>query len=296
MVVRLQPGQRTLLEGQRALNLAYLCRVCYQQIVRSDPHDIRSRAAMGVTRYTYTVTGTSKKSYISINMSQKRVSTILSRLGEVSENDRLFLEQFFTGHPKFNEKFANYAQRMVIALTPQKTPAVHLVKRDNSVVPISTLFKTKSVVSDQTEAFRNAVWLQCRATPAPGVCELCQEPLLPAQSLHVDHDKPLFCEILAEFLNTHNIALRDVKVVKDRNNIYQLSNIQLRETWEAYHYASAKLRVIHAKCNLTRKRKSTLLSQGQGVPGRAQTPVHRGVADSVGCAIERATNNVRVLD
>lgn len=187
-------------------------------------------------------------------MSQKRVSTILSCLGEVSENDRLFLEQFFKGHPKFDEKFANYAQRMVIALTPQKTPAVHLIKMDNSVVAISTLFKTKSVVYDQTQAFRNAVWLQCRATTPPSVCELCQEPLSPAQSLHVDHTKPLFCEILGAFLNTHNIALHDVTVLKDRNNIYQLSNIQLRKTWEAYHYASAKLRVVHAKCNLTRKR------------------------------------------
>lgn len=193
---------------------------------------------------------------LTVMNTRERIASILQHRGEITENDRLFLESYFLPHPKYAEKFDHYANRMMVLLTPQKSPAVHLVKLDGSMVSISTLFaRNKKGCCDVTAAFRNAIRQQTQKVISTKNCELCNQALLQDETTHVDHVSPLFYQLLESFRKKCGFDLSSVQLVRDRNRFFHLADTNLREAWESYHATHAHLRIVHAKCNLSRKRK-----------------------------------------
>jgi hypothetical protein len=105
-------------------------------------------------------------------------------------------------------------------------------------------------IDDQIAAFRDSV--QRRAGHEPVTCELCGQPV-DTGSGHVDHAAPTFQQLAARFAEATGgwgaLAVECVGATGRR-----LADRQLAEVWRRYHARTARLRITHARCNLTRGR------------------------------------------
>lgn len=184
-----------------------------------------------------------------------RITNILKRGGSVHDSDRLFLEDFFMDHPKYQEKFKHYARTMVVKQHMHlKSNCVHLVNHDGSHTPISS-YPLTNQRNDVLRALRNTVRDQCKSVSWSTICELCGSGLSPTDDTHVDHVN-WFAALVDDFMNKRTLNWHDVKVGRGGvgNAFEVLLDTGVREDWANYHQTHALLRRTHARCNLKRKK------------------------------------------
>ena len=194
-------------------------------------------------------------------MTQKRVKDILARLGDVGDVDRIYLEGFFRKHPKYHEKFKDYANKMVVK-TKFGSNGVHLVNRNGTHTAISTNFDPdpKAYELDRIhQAFRNAIKRQVYQFELQTVrCDLCNKKIMSTDKTHVDHVVE-FRYLRDTFLEQKSMRVDDVQVGKVFDNRLKMdldviTDDALRQEWSSFHKQNALLRRVHARCNLKRKR------------------------------------------
>ncbi|TDX21602.1 uncharacterized protein DUF3223 [Modicisalibacter xianhensis] len=100
-------------------------------------------------------------------------------------------------------------------------------------------------VADQIEKFRASSWIHLGE-----LCELCSEPLLQGQLHHVDHIEP-FDELLRDFVCDDYSLIQ----LKDKGLYGEFACRGMAAQWSQYHAYNAKLRLVHAVCNLRRGKK-----------------------------------------
>lgn len=81
------------------------------------------------------------------------------------------------------------------------------------------------------------------------VCEQCYS----TRGLQVDHEAPLFKDLIAGFEKTRDVPTQFAGV-KSKYGNYRFRCKAYAADWAAYHQAHATLRMLCAKCNLSRKK------------------------------------------
>lgn len=106
----------------------------------------------------------------------------------------------------------------------------------------------RAAVQPEIRAFR-------AAHPAPQTCALCEGAIGDGDAAHVDHVTP-FETLARDFTLACHLAppgqfgrARDVL-----SPIFRGEDAEYAAAWRAYHARHAALRLVHARCNLTRPR------------------------------------------
>jgi hypothetical protein len=109
-----------------------------------------------------------------------------------------------------------------------------------------TLQTLRDAISDQVIAFRNAAFDSGKVR-----CPVTDE-LLSIQNADIDHAPPLtFMCLVEKWLAFRRISLRDVKLgpSRDLQVIYEFADLQLRDSWRAFHRQQAVLRALSKSVN-----------------------------------------------
>ena len=83
------------------------------------------------------------------------------------------------------------------------------------------------------------------------VCTECQLPMKRQDDLHVDHIMP-FDGLLTNFIIERGLGVDQIEI-QDLGLQSQFLDRDLGIQWQNFHRRHATLRIVHAKCNLSRK-------------------------------------------
>ena len=146
---------------------------------------------------------------------------------------------------------------------PHKTSGFWFVRHDGSESDFSFIWGVDCKAQSIEQSLANA----CRAAIKPDidkfraskrdafglfVCELDQT-LIPGREAHVDHAKPFFSTIVAQFrLNKgwQTIPVDIFTAPSDNQTETHFKDKQLEDEFKQYHRSIARLRIIKAKTNL----------------------------------------------
>lgn len=168
-----------------------------------------------------------------------------------------FLADLIARHPEHGEK---EPQGFMISRNAFKNLELVLIEQGGkaSVFSFMTCLRGKSDNNKLSEAMREAVKNQiitiAKAT-RPEACQLCFKTFSDDDVHHVDHVVP-FATLKRRFIEEFGKDLvptvfRDADETGARARFMPEAYV-FEELWRSYHQKHAKLRVVHAKCNLTR--------------------------------------------
>lgn len=169
-------------------------------------------------------------------------------------------------HPSAADKIGPGVASIDVRATNHGNRGFWITRTDGSVIDFSYLkalcgehsHKTRVcgalrfAVRDQIDGFRRG-WFATMATRGETpLCELTGQRLWFGPQAHVDHIAPLFVELAERFISAvgswETVATRPVP-----SGIGQmLADEHLATAWQAFHEATAVLRVVHASANLAR--------------------------------------------
>jgi 5-methylcytosine-specific restriction endonuclease McrA len=159
-------------------------------------------------------------------------------LGEV---DNEWVLEVLRKHPKWLEKSANM-DHIEVNMSIWNNKMIVLVAKDGSETPISYRSCFTKGKEYENEAFRNAISDQIQSfkkTIKKPVCTYCG---LETKKYHVDHVHP-FHRLVKQFGKKSDVEWRSQgkSVMVDED---------VRNEWEEYHKANAKLCIACVSCNL----------------------------------------------
>jgi hypothetical protein len=176
----------------------------------------------------------------------------------------VFLLVYEGRHPQTAEKVGPGIAEIVVRPSGYGTRGFWLRRVDGSMVDFS--YRTaldgpprpevtvraalRWEIDDQIATFRDSV--RRRAVHGMVICGLCGQPV-DIGTGHVDHAAPTFHQLAARFARaTGGWAALAVECVGATGR--RLVDRQLAQVWWHYHARTARLRLTHARCNLTRGR------------------------------------------
>jgi hypothetical protein len=182
--------------------------------------------------------------------------------------DEKFLMWVLSHHFEFFEKTENF-QYLKIRINHERgfapTRGIWVARNGMPDIDISWVVAVTckpSEESDKKLAARNEIAYQIsefRKQNTQSVCELCGEEMTDADAKHVDHTAPFDLLFYWFFKDITNAESRDTGIRRE------FVDRRLAERWQKYHRENARLRMVHATCNLKRGRK-----YGEGdIPGIA---------------------------
>ena len=74
------------------------------------------------------------------------------------------------------------------------------------------------------------------------------------EEVHVDHDNPLFKDLVHDFIEVEGIQLDEIIYVKKNYKQKQFGDEKLKRKWQIYHQVKAKLQISCSQCNLRKKK------------------------------------------
>ena len=80
------------------------------------------------------------------------------------------------------------------------------------------------------------------------ICQQCEEFI---DTLHIDHYKYTFQQLLDEFIYDNKIDFSSIKVLENNNNLYEFEDKDLQQNWVNYHDNKAIFKALCKKCNLS---------------------------------------------
>jgi len=137
----------------------------------------------------------------------------------------------------------------------------------------STCVRGKLKNNKLERAMRSVVVGQVYNIVSNGFCELCSD-VIGDSITHVDHIEP-FVELKKKFLESwpDRIPSEFISRSDQGGHIeFHKDDIDFKDAWIKFHFDNATLRVVHAKCNLSRKRKPP--------PGRGEVS-RNGVSNQI---------------
>ena len=173
-----------------------------------------------------------------------------------------YLTDLVKRHPDAASKIGKGVDAFYVHRSVTGHIALSIKRVDTSLVDVSWVTcvkaKPKTNRDNLLAAMRAAVQTQiadAKSTYTPNMnCEICDTPIKTLSDSHVDHKNPTFLEIANGF-----IAQNESPQVFDddpvRNNaIFTKDDAEYQKRWQAYHHQHATLRLVHANCNLSRRK------------------------------------------
>jgi hypothetical protein len=166
-------------------------------------------------------------------------------------------------HPETVQKIGPGIAEVLVRRSDYGTRGFWLLRVDGSLVDFSYLTALDGApspertaraalrfeIADQIIAFRDS---QVRGATDGPACELCAQPVTPG-AVHVDHAEPTFDDMATQFAAALGGWQRlTVECVGPAGR--RLADRGLAQVWHRYHAHTARLRLVHARCNLTRGR------------------------------------------
>lgn len=162
------------------------------------------------------------------------------------------------------------AFRIVVNNTYNKgTSHLEIIRTDGTMIDISWVMccrqtKPRPVKFYLNRAMRHAIELQILSFKTeykkqhPYVCAICSAT---DAVFHVDHHKPQFSDLTKDFVQKYpnHPTTFARKPLSKGHDVFHTEDKQYEENWSKYHKAKANLRILCARCNLTRP-KATLTS------------------------------------
>jgi len=179
-------------------------------------------------------------------------------------DEQEFLHKVLKHHYQYAAKVGAGVKHIEIRTNPSwngPTRGLWFARTDDTAIDISWVVALQpegkpTPKSHVTTAARYEIYPQIHqhhAEGACGVCPLCSLVMARGASLHVDHVTQ-FDKILLEFLGDVGMTYDDIEV-EDLGLDSRFADRELAIDWMAYHREVAKLRLVHAGCNLGRGRK-----------------------------------------
>jgi hypothetical protein len=186
------------------------------------------------------------------------------RLSQADEN---FLRDLIQLHPHVGEKVGAGISHFTIALDPEWKKTRHFVihRHDGSSTDFSyhTCLDGENERQDRYAALRFAVAPQITDFKdghlSTGISPVCVYlgSVLTEENSHVDHESPLTFLVLANaWLSSLGLTVESLELVDNADNqwVRQLRDEKLISSWQTYHAANAKLRLISKRANLSNTR------------------------------------------
>lgn len=176
-----------------------------------------------------------------------------------------YLLDLVSRHPDADSKIGAGIQSFYVHRSVTGHIALSIKRVDTTLVDISWVTcvkaKPKTNRDNLLAAMRAAVQTQIanvKATYTPNMnCEICDTSIYSLLECHVDHKKPAFLEIANAFIEQNESP----QVFDDdpvRNNaVFTKDDAVYQKRWQAYHHQHATLRLVHANCNLSRRKTET---------------------------------------
>ena len=188
------------------------------------------------------------------NYTRERINNIgLCEDIKSTPDDWNFFQFLFTRHPSFPAKFENL-KNVAIRYNERKRTQLEciLIKNDGTEDSVSWVNCCNMRKEDsQPKAMRTAIQPQIdmfkKNTPLK--CAQCSSFKNP----HIDHYRPQFIELTTNFLaEWKGDVPTEYKKIKGNNVAFDNDNDPFILAWEVYHKTNATMRVLCAKCNLSR--------------------------------------------
>ena len=190
----------------------------------------------------------------------------LEPIGEVTPKNENwdYLNSVISRHPQYGSKRGKGIASIIITRDYCNNIAMFLKRVDGSKIDISWVKCVKGISATSHQnliaAMRFAVRWQIQKfkenAVLPVFCGICSGVISSSDTPHVDHYIPTF-EVLAEDFIKRNSPPPTNFDDDPATNQARFSDLDLEysERWQAYHKKHAKLRLTHAICNQSRKRK-----------------------------------------
>jgi hypothetical protein len=188
---------------------------------------------------------------------RERIRSIVARTPDiVGPDDMLFMIAVLRHHYEWVEKCGCGMSHLEVR-SNGPTRGFWIVRIDGTAIDISWVIaiKTDGAPTQKesvTAAARQAVRSQVIAATSNGLCALCNTQIASNEKTHVDHIN-YFSVILKNWMAESGLLWDDVKTV-NIDTYCVIEDLTLRNAWRDYHRKHAELRVVHARCNLTRER------------------------------------------
>ena len=177
------------------------------------------------------------------------------------KEQRDFLISLLKHHHEWDIKKGSGISHLEIRINVNATGStrgIWIVRTDGSEidiswrVPLSPAGKTthlenlnaaaREAIQDQMHEAHETLPCEC--------CDLCGQPMKRFDKLHADHSHPSFKDIFEDFFggSEHTINVSNVGITT------HIVDPEIRQAWQNHHAASAKLRLVHKKCNLKRSK------------------------------------------
>ena len=189
----------------------------------------------------------------------------LEPVGEITETSLgwNYLTALIERHPEYESKKGAGISSIVIHRKFGKI-AMDIKRADGSRIDISWIYCIKSTHATTYQNLMNAMRLAIKSQielfkqkqKLNTICDICSKPILTIKETHVDHHQPTFKELADNFIKENNPAPKQFDDDPTTNQAtFTPSDYDYSRRWQNYHSKHAQLRLTHAKCNLSRKRK-----------------------------------------
>ena len=191
------------------------------------------------------------------------------RIIKINDNDFDKLYSLLKFHPNFQNKIQYGIEAFIVNITPKNYIQLSFVNNndekddiswvkisqvlaglDTKTLKLQTIHKAmRASIADQIFEFKEKHFLLNSCF----ISELSGEKL-DENFVHVDHYKPTFYELANNWINL--VGFDNIELVSLGCQLGPVLREDQRKNWSDYHRKYAKLRILSAKENLTRKRNS----------------------------------------
>ena len=195
----------------------------------------------------------------------RNILVSLESIGEVSITTQgwNYLNALIKRHPEYASKRGKGITSIIITRDYNKNIAMNLKRVDGSIVDISWIYCVKSThatpYQNLMSAMRLAIKYQIdefrhKEQQSSGICGICLNPISSFDKTHIDHE-PTFKKLAENFVKENGSPPEQFDNDITTNQAkFTASSHKYSKRWQEYHSKHAKLRLTHAKCNLSRSR------------------------------------------
>jgi len=198
---------------------------------------------------------------------EKRIRNVVASYNDgdnLSMNDQQWVTIILEHHADFAQKSGCGIQHIQTRTNTSwfgTTRGFWIIRTDGSEVDISWVIalKPKGSITSKENVYRAARFEisdqihEFHDKGACSVCEICNLHMTRNYYVHVDHVYP-FCKLFDEFLGSKGLVYNDICVGKNENDENVFEDKCFAQEWKSHHQQKAKLRIVHKKCNLSRRR------------------------------------------
>lgn len=218
-----------------------------------------------MARKTTIIAGQTFSSRVKAEDYVRKVLESLEETKEITSEDPSwhFFHELIERHPDYSEKYGPGIKKFLIGRSFRNHIELNLLRVDGSKMDISWLTcvsgKPTSIEANLKEAMRVAIedqidhFRKSEFEPTKK-CEECGNDLISIEDTHVDHEVH-FQTLVKEFQAMYGPypTIFDDESMTHRAK-FKPSDAKFSESWKQFHKEKAKLRLLHVRCNLTRKK------------------------------------------